>query len=348
MTESTQYSSTCSGIFAVGPFVGVPQFAGTGCGSSDHPNAPLERHDSSVDKGAEEPAILYETAELALLKAIPELQTPFYRLITDWDNFGGGPPGQYSVFSQLLETWLEVLLAVPPDTKGRDDVLRRTMAFGERMLSSPDREAWELASESYVYPFVFACNRAVAEQFGGPELKAVLRQYHNSPIEDEPRDYIDLWGVREFLAPLLPDLTLPELPGISNPRDYDELGSLDEAKKAEDGVVLICDFGHTYVYLIARAEIVDASDADLQAAALELAPYFRFIREDGMSEQSEFRNPRARYLHLPHGERVWHKTSLGQPHGRFDSDLWISDNLNGFEEQIRDLLAERIRRLNLA
>jgi len=284
------------------------------------------------------PAIQYETAHLDLLKAIPELQTPFDRQVADWDNFGGEPPGQYLVFQNLLETWLQVLLSAPTESTGRSEALRRTMTFGERLLSSSDSGVRDLGSEAYVYPFVFSRNRAVADLLGGPELKAILHKYHSAPIENENTDFIDIWGVREFLAPLLPGLEIYELAGISHPADHYELSSLDEARGSDDGAVVLCDFGHTYVYMVARAAMIDTNDSNLQEAAQALAPHFRFMHEDGVLNEHEVRSPRARYFTIPRHERLWNMTEDGEPHKRFDSDLWISNSLTPYEERIQDLL----------
>jgi hypothetical protein len=180
--------------------------------------------------------------------------------------------------------------------------------------------------------------REAAESLGGQHLKHVL-------AEDYAADYssinfvniIDLWGVRECLAPLLPEMRLPELPGVSNPRIGRELPSLAEARAAGDGAVLLCDFGWTYLFVAARANVVRCSHEALEAAAVALSASFR-LKPDS---QPEFGRPRARYVRIPIGERVWNMNSQAGYHGRFDTDIWIAESLSGFENQIRSLLDGR-------
>jgi hypothetical protein len=61
----------------------------------------------------------YRTAHEDLLAALPELRRPYERLIADWDDFDGKPPGQYTVFPDLLGTLLEVVLTLEEGTPGR-------------------------------------------------------------------------------------------------------------------------------------------------------------------------------------------------------------------------------------
>jgi hypothetical protein len=98
--------------------------------------------------------IAYEEAHIALLAALPELQPAYDEMLADWDNFGGGPPGQYILFSDLLETWIEVLVRIAPGARGRNEALGRAMEFGESLLASTDVETRSLGRDAFVSPFV--------------------------------------------------------------------------------------------------------------------------------------------------------------------------------------------------
>jgi hypothetical protein len=150
------------------------------------------------------------------------------------------------------------------------------------------------------------------------------------------------WRVRSVVIyRSRPDLRLPDLPGVSNPRDGRELPSLAEAKTADDGAALLCDFGWTYLFVAARASAVRCSHEALEAAAVALSPSFR-LRPDSVPETGR---PRVRYVRIPIGERVWNLTSPDWYHVGVDMEVWIAESLLVFEDQIRLLVDGQIDEL---
>lgn len=274
----------------------------------------------------------YVDALAPLLQALPELRPPYERLVDDWDNFGGEPPGQYIVFSDTYGTMLEVVLTLPERTPGRERLLRRTIDFGERMLQSQDRAVADLAIDALAERLDgHPAGRAVAEQFGGPRLKQWFASYSSDdwqrPLPDE---IIDLWGVRREITSLLPATPPHEIPGISHPAPYLALDSVEDARQVSDGTVILASFGTTRLYVVARATHVACDDDTLGRAARELAEIIG--GEDPRGD------PAARYLRIPLHERVWNMDRGQHRHTRLDDKPWTADSLRPFRQAIRQLL----------
>jgi hypothetical protein len=263
----------------------------------------------------------YRTVHEDLLAAFPELREPYRRLFDDWDNFGGEPPGQYIVFSDTFGTMLEVALASPERTAGREEVLRRACDFGEEMLRASDAAVHDLGIDALAERLD---NRrggpAVAEQVGGPSLRAWFSAYSSSdwdrPADDE---IIDLWAVREAVSHLFPDTPTHQLPGISYPSASLDLGSLDAARAYEDGAVLLSAYGTTHLCAVIRAMEVGAAPRTLDELALQLAALVGGDLPKG--------SPSAKYRRIPRGERVWNMDWDAERHCRFWDEAWVADAL---------------------
>src|SRR4051812_30601626 len=123
----------------------------------------------------------YRTVHEDLLAAFPGVSQPYQRLLDDWENYGGEPPGQYIVFSDTFGTMVEVALASPETTPGREDVLRRACDFGEAMLTASDAAVHDLCIDALAERLD---NRqggpAVAEHLGGPSLRAWFSAHSSS------------------------------------------------------------------------------------------------------------------------------------------------------------------------
>jgi hypothetical protein len=279
--------------------------------------------------------ILFETAHLNLLEALPELVPAYDRLCLDCANFEGEPPGQYTVFSDLLGVWLEVLLRMSADTSGRDEALSRATGFGENLLSCDDQSAREVAMDSYADAFISPSRREEARRFGGPALLARLDEYFSDYRGEADDDVIiDLWGVREMLKPLLPDSNWRDIPGCSRPADHYEIDSSEVTRNTTDAALLFCDHGHTDVYLVAPVSMVRATAGDLNRAVHALAPHFHHL-----DRAPEVHSPQARWFIIPAGEKVWNMDSEAEEDRRFEGELIIHPSLTSYSSQIRDLLA---------
>ncbi len=263
----------------------------------------------------------FHTVHEDLLAAFPELREPYRPLFDDWDDFGGEPPGQYIVFSDTFGTMLEVALALPEGTAGREEVLRRACDFGEAMLRASDAAVHDLGIDALADRLD---NRlggpVVAERLGGPSLRAWFSAYSSSdwdrPADDE---IIDLWAVREAVSHLFPDTPTHQLPGISYPSVSPDLGSLDAARADEDGAVLLSAYGTTHLCAVIRAVEVGAAPRTLDKLALQLAVLVGGDLPKG--------SPSAKYRRIPRGERVWNMHRNGERHCRFWNEAWIADGL---------------------
>jgi hypothetical protein len=283
-------------------------------------------------------AMLYRTVHKGLLAAFPELREPYQRLFDDWDNFEGEPPGQYIVFSDTYGTMVEVALALPQRTVGREEVLRRATEFGETMLTASDAAVHDLGIDALAERLDNARGGPeVARQLGGSSLQTWFHAYSRSdwerPADDE---IIDLWGVREAISHLLPDTPTHELPGISYPSASPDLRTLDAARAADDGAVLLAAYGTTHLLAVIRAGEVRADALTLDDLAVQLA---HRLGDDLPAGSPSAKSPAARYRRIPRGERVWNMDRDGERHSRLWDEPWVAD---AFVAQ-RDLIASILR-----
>lgn len=134
--------------------------------------------------------------------------------------------------------------------------------------------------------------------------------------EDE---IIDLWGVRSEIATVLPATPLIEIPGISQPREFDNFSSIEPASADPEGTVLLAAFGQTRLYAAARAMEVAVEEAALNAAAAAVAATLGGEDPSG--------KPGALYRRIPHGERVWNMKRGAQRHSRLTDEPWVTPRL---------------------
>ena len=282
----------------------------------------------------------YERAHAAMIEALPELRPCYERLVADWGNFEGQPPGQYHVLNDTYGVLLELLLALPSETRGRRELLERAVAFGERMLASADEQTRDLGMDA----LAGTLNRrpggpAAARELGGPALNDWFASFSRDDWVRQPSDeLIDLWGVRDAIASALPDVALGDLPGISHPADYLALSSLSEARATPNGVILLSTHYTAHLYVVCPARLVRCDEFALELAAIDIA-----ARRGG--EEYTRGDPGVRYRTIPLGERVWNMRRGKDPHGRLREDAWIADELRGMRRDILDLLAGRVARL---
>lgn len=286
-------------------------------------------------------AIRFETADQALIAALPELQPCLDRLVTDWDDFEGERPGPYLLFAPY-RTWVEVLCgsALRDDEARR--LLRRAFQLAEQMLTSDDLELRYLAIDAC--PEVL-CRLAggyeVAELLGGPALRDWMSRYcrptgGRTPFP-EP-EIVDEWGVREALAALLPRMPMQDLPGITEPAEHHRIRDLAAAKLSENGVVVLHAFGKSGLLIVARASLVRCDVGTLDLLAAEVAP-LRYPADPAVLSRG---TPTTSYFDIPAGERVWNMKIAAERHARLtsDIDLWVAPELADRTAEIRHRITQ--------
>jgi hypothetical protein len=274
----------------------------------------------------------YRTVHEDLLTALPELREPYERLFDDWDDFGGEPPGQYNVFSDTYGTLLDVALTLPERTPGREQLLKRALDFGEAMLTSSDLWVYELAIDAVAERLDgHPDGRAFVDRLGGTELRDWFATY-STPDRQRPRpdEIVDLWGVRPAISPLFPTVPAHELPGISYPSEWADFASLDAAREAAEGTVMLAAYRTTHLWAVMRARQVGAAATTLDELAVRLAA---LLRDDGPEGR-----PAAHYRVIPPGERVWSMNRGNERHCRLWDDPWVADPLIPHREEILAVL----------
>jgi hypothetical protein len=265
-------------------------------------------------------ALHYPTVHEDLIAAFPELSAPYERLFADWDNFEGQPPGQYLVFSGTIGTLLEILLALPASTLGRDALLQRAFAFLEAMLASDDAELGNLAIDQLEGIDGSGEAAAAVDLWGGSHIQQWWQDHASPGTRPANHDVNDLFGVRAAIAPLLPGVPAAQIPGISYPILAPELASLAEAQGVTDGTVLLSGYDTSYLYVVIRAEQVLVSESQLGEAAKAAA---KLVGQWGSSPEAQFRR-------IPEGERVWNMNvggEGGEQHTRLTARPWVLGQL---------------------
>ena len=279
----------------------------------------------------------YETAHRDLAAELPELQPCIDRLVTDWNNFGDEPPGQYIVFD-TYRVWLEVLVGPASDDADARALLRRALDLAQDMLTSDDQELRYLAMDAAEALCELPGAHQMVEEIAGPAVRGWLPEFGGKPnLSPQDPEIIDLWGVREVLADRLPHIALHELSGITQPADHHRLRSLSDARASADGVVLLHAFGTSGMFVLARASVVSCDEGSLRDLAAELAP----IHHPKDAVVLTRGKPGVAYFDIPTGERVWNMTIGSQRHARLDAaiDMWVAPELIDREAQVRAQLA---------
>jgi hypothetical protein len=282
----------------------------------------------------------YSTLQDDMVKAFPEFDLAHQRLVEDWDNFGGEPPGNYLVLPDIYGAALEITLSLPVDAEGRDAILRRLFDFGEQMLETTslvhDLGIDAYAERLYGHP----AGRSEAKRLGAKRTRRWMARYGSRSFKPDANDeIIDLWGVRDALATQLPSTALAEIPGISHPQKFWAFDSLEEAQAEPAGTVLLSTFGTSRLYVVARASEVACSGDVLSQAVLDLARHF--------GDEDQGGSPGVRYRNIPFGERVWNMDHDGKRHTRLTHGCWLAEELKNQRPQIVGLLAGRIDELSI-
>jgi hypothetical protein len=105
-----------------------------------------------------------------------------------------------------------------------------------------------------------------------------------------------------------------------------DLGSLTAANEHEHGVVMLSAYGTTHLCAVVRAREVAISEQALDALAEELAAI--------IGRDLPYGKPRAHYLAIPPGERVWNMHGHGERHARLSDEAWIAEDLTPFRNSI--------------
>jgi hypothetical protein len=284
-------------------------------------------------------SLSYQGVHLALLAALPELQPCFDRLISDWGTSEGQPLGQYPTFEDTYSVWVKALVGLAAKDEGARALLQRAIDFAEQMLSSDDGEVVGLGIDSCAeWLDIMLGGRELAREMGGPALRRWMSTYSRDDWERTDQEIIDLWGVREVIAGLLPQVPLPEIPGITQPADHHRLGSLAEARANADGAVVLCAYGKSGLFVLARASAVNCDDGHLAQMALELAP----VHRPGDRTVMDRGGPTTLYFEVPSGERVWNMTVGADEHGRLtpEIDLWVAPKLEHLRHRVNRRLAD--------
>jgi len=288
-----------------------------------------------MDRGG----IAYQRASQALAAGFPELVLCVRVLEDDWDNFGGKPPGRYIVFSDVLGTFFEVLLALPREVPGRDDLLRRVFAFGEEMLASGDEETRSLVID-------WLCESAEnhprgkdeVDRLGGSEVRHWFERYGSHPLAGLTADPIDLWGVREVIASLLPAVALTELSGTTDYKIHAE-PSLAAVRQGRDGVALLGAFGLSHLYAVWLAHRVGAPEPALHQLARDLAEV-----AGGEEPRGE---PEAAFQRIPLGERVWNMETEEDRPCRLSQEPWVHPRFDEWSDSVVAVMTGDLERLPL-
>jgi hypothetical protein len=267
------------------------------------------------------------------------LAIPYLRLVDDWGDFDRKPPGQHTVFYDLLDTLLRVALVLPPFTRGREALLRRVMDFAETLMHSNDDHVHDLAVH-YVAMTLdeFPVGPETAASLGGERLNEWFAAYSNPESNRTVDvDIIDLWGVRPALASALPTVPTTDLAGTSYPADYYDVATLEDAKALADGVVILASYGTSHLLAVIPAAQVRANEESLSDAAIHLALVRGGDTPDG--------NPAVSFTRIPDGERVWNMTRGSERHAPLDRQLWLHDSLEALRPSFVELIDGDIEQL---
>jgi hypothetical protein len=284
----------------------------------------------------------YESIEAQIVEWLPELRPAAERY---WEE--EGPPGQdcgpYIFIGQVLEPYVEVLLAMG-ESRMRNHLLGRAFALLDAMLDEQgdynvrglafieflqNADAWWLGRARS-----FLGSKALAElRSSDPDW---LREIDVSEAADLEREIIDLWGVRDVvMAGFGDDVRDPDVPGISAPREWQALPSLEVAREVEGAAVFVSCFGTSRPYVVAPARQVLCDADTLRRLAVDLAT------RDG-EEPDQQSKASVHFFRIRIGERVWQMNEVkGGPHTRWEGVPWIAKRVKelGLEPGVREVLA---------
>jgi hypothetical protein len=278
--------------------------------------------------------IAYHDAGQELVAAFPEL-APAYAEYVDWwtDEEDPEPRGHYVAYSEVLGPYLLGLLHLPEDTLGRDELLKRVLDFGERLMTEGDRRFEALAIDAVAMTVAgYHGGRELVDRLGGPSLRRWFGMFAGDCRQVTDLDFLDLHAVREVLAAQLPSVELTEIAGITT-CGARELPSLAAARATEEGAVGLASYGHSHLYAICRAREVGASEDELARLARDLAEWAGGEEPRG--------GPAALFWRVPIGERVWQLNRPGEVHAPFHHDPWVHPNFQEIAAHVLDVMRGR-------
>ncbi len=267
----------------------------------------------------------YQRIEEQLVDALPELKRAA-EVYAKMEGPPGEDSGPYIFFEGMFACYVEVLLAMSASA-GRDRLLARAFGFSERMLSSEDRDLHDLAyiglyesRELWWFgralPFLGSAARAELDE-------NELRWQEAAQLQCEPdleREIIDVYGVRDVILRELQgeSYQVTDVPGITAPRSWEQLGSLEQARNANDAVAFLSCFGTTFPYVICPVSEVRCAEPVLLELACDLADIHRI-------EANQREKAQVAFFHIRLSERVWNMQIGSVEHARYDGKLWIAD-----------------------
>ena len=284
----------------------------------------------------------YESIEAQIVERLPELRPAAERY---WER--EGPPGQdsgpYIFVGDLFAKYVEVLLAMG-ESRVRDYLLARAFELLDAMLASADRNVRDLAFIEFLENAdPWWLGRATS--FLGSKAQAELKTYNSDwprgidvkAASDLERDIIDLFGIRDVvMAEIGADVVGDrDVPGISAPREWQTLPSLEVAREVEGAVVFVACYGTSRPYVVAPARQVLCDADTLRRLAADLAT------RDG-EEPDQKSKAGVYFFPIRTGERVWQMNhEKADPHARWEGVLWISRRVKelGLEPGVREVLA---------
>lgn len=284
-------------------------------------------------------ALRYASLEAQIAERLPELRPACQRY---WDDEGpeGEDPGCYIFVSNVYEPYVEILLAMPASSE-RNRLLGRAFDLLNAMVSSTDAGVRDLALIQFLENAEpWWLDRA--RPFLGSGARSYLNTYRPDWSQVEPagkspgsdREIIDLYDVRGIVRTLLGS-SERDVPGISAPRRWEALPSLEAAKKVPSTVAFVSCYGTSRPYVIAPTSDVHCDEAALRDLATHLA------RCDN-EEPNQASTTKVFFLPIHRGERVWQMNDLtaGQ-HSRWEGALWISPRIKelGQATTVIDVLA---------
>ena len=109
-----------------------------------------------------------------------------------------------------------------------------------------------------------------------------------------------------------------DIPGITAPRSWERVSSLEQARKENDVVAFLSCFGTSHPYVICPASEVNCAEPVLLEVARDLAD-FHWV------EANQRDKAQVAFFHIRLAERVWNMRIGSEEHARYDGKMWIAD-----------------------
>ena len=249
------------------------------------------------------PPFEYSRIETQIIEAFPKLR-PAAEEYWMGEGWPGDDPGPHVFFSEVVSTYFEILLAMPPGS-GRNRLLGQGFEIIDQMLmgdTSVSEMVWIELMEGRARWWL-----ARVQPFLGRKVQDALDEYRPGwrteamdGSSERPDEIIDLCGAGDIVLEQLRSEGIGprEVPGVRVPRAGRSLSSLESARRDDNGVAFLSCFGTTDPYVLAPASEVACEHATLIELANDLAQLN--LVSPGESEPSE-----VGYYRIFIGERVW-------------------------------------------